>query len=184
MGVPAKPAAKSREFVRIARQPSETITLACGIVMRLELSDMKPPDMIRHILAASLLAAVTSCASGPTYAEIKHKLPPIPSGQGRVFVYRTTTFGMAIKPDVKIDNKVAGTSAARGFLYSDQPPGSHEVSITTEWKHKNTVDVAAGRTSFVSSTVTPGLLTAHVIPNPVDAATGEAEIQNCKLATD
>lgn len=116
---------------------------------------MKPNDIFRHIPVAVCIATLASCASGPTYAELKPKLPPIPSGQGRVFVYRTSTFGMAIKPDVKIDNKVAGTSAARGFLYADQPAGSHEISITTEWKHKATVNVTAGQPSFVSSTVTP-----------------------------
>jgi hypothetical protein len=133
------------------------------------------------ILGASTLGFV-SCASGPTYAEVKSTLPPIAKGQGRVFVYRPTSFGAAIKPDVKIDNKVIGESQGQGFLYSDQAPGTRQVSIGTEWTHKNSVTVRAGQPSFVRCKVTPGVLAAHIIPDQVENAAGEAEIQNCKLA--
>lgn len=125
-----------------------------------------------------------SCASGPTYAEVSKSLPPVPNGKGRVFVYRPTSFGAAIKPSVKIDDIVVGKSMGQGFLYSDQTPGMHSISIMTEANHKNTFSVASGKPTFISCHVTPGFLAAHVFPNEVDRSTGESEIQDCKLASE
>ncbi len=144
----------------------------------------KMTHYIRPILSLGLAVAslgLISCASGPSYTEMKSKLPPIAKGQGRVFVYRPSFIGAAVKPAVMIDNKAVGTSEGQGFLYSDQTPGSHEISITTEWKHKNNFTVQAGQPSFVECTVTMGAFVGHIIPNQVTNATGEARIQSCKM---
>jgi len=137
--------------------------------------------LLLSIISASALG-LASCASGPSYAEVSKTLPPIAKGKGRVFVYRATSFGAAVRPSVKIDDQVVGKSMGNGFLYTDQTPGSHQISIMTEYNHKNTINVASGNPTFVRCHVTPGLLAAHVLPNEVDDATGEQEIQNCKLA--
>ena len=134
------------------------------------------------VVAISCGLFLSSCASGPSYAEIQSTLPSIPKGKGRVFVYRPTAFGAAIKPNVMIDQNVVGKSVGRGFFYTDQPTGSHVISVKTEMTHKNTVTVQSGKPSFVKCSITPGLLVAHVLPNQVDQATGNSEIQNCKLA--
>lgn len=125
---------------------------------------------------------LSSCASGPSYADAQSTLPSIPKGKGRVFVYRPSAFGAAVKPDVQIDQNVVGRSEGRGFFYSDLSTGSHEVSIKTEMAHKNTVTVQAGKPSFVKCSIMPGLLVGHVLPKQVDQATGSAEIQKCKLS--
>lgn len=125
--------------------------------------------------------SLVSCASGPTYAEMKSKLPPIANGHGRVFVYRPSFVGAAVKPSVKIDERVVGTSEGQGFFYSDQPAGTHEVSATTEWKHKAPVVVASGQPSYVRCSMMIGLFVGHVMPKQVSSETGEAEIQKCKM---
>lgn len=132
------------------------------------------------VIATSL--SFVSCASGPTYAEAKATLPPVAKGHERVFIYRPSSFGMAIKPSVQINGTAVGTSEGQGFLYSDQKPGSHKVSISTEWTHTKTFSVKRGEPSFIRCAVRPGLLAAHIIPSQVDKATGEQEIQDCKLA--
>lgn len=133
-------------------------------------------------LALALVSSLclVSCASGPSYAEVKGKLTPPAKGQGRVFVYRTSGMGGLVSPAVKMNDVEVGTSQGGGFFYTDQPAGTHQVSITTEWKHKNTVTVAPGQNTFVQCKVTPGVLMAHIIPNQVSAAVGESEISNCK----
>lgn len=141
--------------------------------------------LTRSIVSLALAGSacgLVSCATGPAYSEVKSTLPPIAKGHGRVFVYRPSTFGAAIKPDVKIDDKVIGTSEGRGFLYSDQTAGTHQISIGTEWTHRNSVTVKPGQPSFVRCKVTPGVIAAHVIPDQVDQATGESDIQSCKLS--
>lgn len=136
----------------------------------------------RFLALAAVSSGLISCASGPSYSEVKGTLPAIPKGEGRVFVYRTATVGFGVKPSVKMDEKVVGTSTARGFFYTDQPAGSHQISIKTEWNHKNTVNVVAGKSNFVECSITPGVLVGHIIPNQVDPVKGEADIQSCKLA--
>lgn len=145
---------------------------------------MKSEHHLRSLALLGLAIAsvsLVSCASGPTYAEMKSKLPPIASGQGRVFVYRPSFVGAAVKPSVKIDERVVGTSEGQGFFYSDQPPGTHEVSATTEWKHKTPVVVARGQPSNVRCSMMIGIFVGHVIPKQVSAETAETEIQKCKM---
>jgi len=113
---------------------------------------------------------------------VKSTLPPIAKGKGRVFVYRPSSFGFAIKAPVIIDNQEVGTSRGRGFFDTDQPAGTRQISIKTEWGHGNSINVIAGKPNFVGCSVTPGVLMAHILPNQVDEATGESEIQDCKLA--
>lgn len=141
-----------------------------------------------HSAVLSILAAATlglvSCASGPSYAEALKTMPPIPKGKGRVFVYRDTSFGAAIRPKIRIDDQPVGTSVAKGFCYSDQMPGPHVISLVTEWKHKDTVTVTAGQPSFVRTHVTMGAFVGHVIPTALSTSEAESEIQNCKLVTD
>lgn len=139
---------------------------------------MKMLTTLRVTALAVLSLSLVSCAGGPSFDAAS--LPPIPEGKGRVFVYRTSGFGAAVRPDVKIDGKVVGKSMARGFFHSDQPPGEHEISIQTEWKHKNTISVTAGHPTYVQCKVTMGLMVGHVIPNQVSAETGAAEIKSCK----
>ncbi|MES2658487.1 MAG: DUF2846 domain-containing protein [Verrucomicrobiota bacterium] len=140
-------------------------------------------SVISSLLIGSALA-LASCASGPSYAEAIKTLPPIPKGKGRVFVYRDSSFGAAVRPKIKIDDQPVGTSVAKGFVYSDQAPGQHVVSLATEWKHKDTFSVTAGEPSFVRSHITIGAFVGHVIPTAVSKAEGESEIQNCKLVTE
>ncbi len=136
---------------------------------------------MRPVLLALATLGLVSCAGGPTYAEVKGTLPPIAKNQGRVFVYRPSSLGFGVKPMVKIDGKEVGQSEGRGFFYTDQAPGTHEISLATEWKHKNTLQVQAGKPSFVHCKVVPGVLVGHIIPNQVDQAEAEAELSECKL---
>jgi len=140
--------------------------------------NLKTAFIIPALIASSF--GFVSCASGPSYAEAKASLPPVAKGQGRVFIYRPSSFGMAVKPDVKINGTAVGTSEGQGFLYSDQKPGTHQISVSTEWTHKSTFTVKQGEPSFIRCAVRPGLFAGHIVPTQVDRATGEQEIQDCK----
>jgi hypothetical protein len=142
---------------------------------------MKSIALISRFLVCSLAATlVVSCASGPKFAD--SKLPPIPAGKGRVFVYRTATMGAMIKPSIKFDNQVIGTAAARGYTYTDATPGTHNIELRTEVTRSTSVAVAAGKASYVKLNVSMGFAAARITPENVDAATGAADIQNCGLA--
>ncbi|MGJ8644408.1 MAG: DUF2846 domain-containing protein [Luteolibacter sp.] len=148
---------------------------------------MIPSSILRPLCLAVISASalgLISCASGPTYAEVSKKLPPVPQGKGRVFVYRDASIGTTIKPPVKIDGATVGKSMGNCFFYSDQSPGTHVISITTESKHSTMFNVNSGQPTFIRCRVTSDLINPEVIPSQVNAASGELQIQNCKLASD
>ena len=145
---------------------------------------MNKLKIARYFVSAICIASTlgfVSCAGGGTYAETKANLPKIEKGKGRVFVYRPSSLGFGVRPKVKIDDKVVGVSQGQGFLYSDQTPGTHVVSTSTEWKRKATVNVVEGQPTFVKCSVYPGVVLAQIAPKQVERSVGEAEIQKCKL---
>jgi hypothetical protein len=54
--------------------------------------------MTRKIAAIWLLSFVClllgGCATGPSYSSMQAKIPPVDSGKGRVFFYRTSARGV------------------------------------------------------------------------------------------
>lgn len=145
------------------------------------------PRFVLSSLAATSAIILASCAGGPTYAEQKNNLPPIPANKGRVFVYRPQPFaaaGAAIRPQVRIDGQSVGTSKSGGFLYSDQSPGVRTVSLTTETTKQTSVEIQSGKPSFVECSLEMGVLVGRIKPIQVTTATGEANIQNCRFTAE
>jgi len=189
-----------KDLMRIAVDPagSEAFTSQwhVSVPTRNQITAIRPmhnsSSLARRVVSLVLVASticLASCASGPTYAEMKSKLPPIAKGKGRVFIYRGSSIGFLVQPKVRIDNIPVGTLQGRGFLYSDQPAGSREISIAIEWKQNKPVTVVSGQPSYVECMalpgvfvghILPGFLVGHIIPNQVDAARGEAKIQGLR----
>lgn len=150
------------------------------------MSTIIPRQTVLLAIAACSILSLASCASGPTYSEVKAKLPPIEKNHGRVFVYRPQPFaaaGAALRPAVKIDGQTVGTSESGGFLYSDQNPGKRTVSLSTEVTREAVVDVLPGKASFVECSMEMGLLVGRIKPVQVAPNAGESNIQSCKLSS-
>ena len=78
---------------------------------------------IAFILIVTLFLG--GCATkGPSFSELAPSINELPSNAGRIYLYRTTIFGAALQPEVKINNEVVGKSIARGFFYVDKEPGN------------------------------------------------------------
>ncbi len=147
---------------------------------------MNQMNFYKTITSLSLgLAALSlvSCAGGPSYSEVKSKLPPIAKGNGRVFVYRTSALGAAVRPEVKIDDQVVGKSESRGFFYTDQKAGPHKISIKTETSHENTINVTAGQPAFVACNMQMGVFVGRLTTSQVTTSQGESDIQDCGQTT-
>jgi hypothetical protein len=131
---------------------------------------------LRLSLAIIAVALVAGCASGPKFSEIKSTIPPVSADQARVMFYRTTAFGAAVQPEVRLNGVVVGTAVPNGFFWTDRPPGSYEVSTTTEVERKLTFILDKGDVRYVRFDIGFGFFVGHVIPELVDNATGEKEI--------
>lgn len=129
------------------------------------------------LIAISMLGG---CASGPTYLEMAPSITSLPQDTGRIYFYRTTTFGAALKPEVKLNNEVVGKAIAQGFFYADKKPGKYEIMTSTEVDRKLSLLLEDGQTRYVRFGVSMGFFAGHVYPELVSIEEGKKEIKECK----
>lgn len=111
-------------------------------------------------LALAAMAALTllgCAATGPRYAEVVQNMPTLAAGKGRLVVYRPSSFGGAVQPDVKLNGEVIGKSEPRGFFFVDRPAGRYVVSARTEVEATLDVAMQDGAVAYVESSITLGV---------------------------
>jgi len=140
---------------------------------------MKLASKISIVIVALLLGA---CATGPKFTEYKDQIPKLSTDQGRIFFYRTTAFGAALKPNVLLNDQVVGESTAQGFFYVDRDPGQYTAVTATEVTRKASFVLEKGQTRYIRFGVNMGFFVGHVYPELVDEQVGQAEIVECKYA--
>jgi len=133
--------------------------------------------LLRIGTALLLVTFLAACATGPKLAEMRSSIPPLKSGEGRIYFYRAGSMvGAAIQPSISLNGKVVGDSKPGGFFFVDRAPGSMEVITSTEVEKKLTFVLDAGQTRYVKTTTSFGVLAGRVQPELVDNATGEKEL--------
>lgn len=133
-------------------------------------------------LFACCLVALTlsACASGVKFIEMNPGTMPKDQNSGRIFFYRTTVLGAALRPDINLNGTKVGDAIAQGFFYVDRPPGNYEVVTSTEVDRKVTFVLEKGQTRFVKFSVSMGFFVGHVYGELVDSAEGLEDIKECK----
>lgn len=65
-----------------------------------------------------LFVALTlvSCASGIQFAKLQPGIKPTTAERGRIFFYRPSSFGAALRPDVYLNGKKVGEAISLGFF--------------------------------------------------------------------
>lgn len=115
-------------------------------------------------LASLAMALLTGCAAdGHSYVSVASSIQPLKENGCRVFFYRTDSLmGMALQPEIRLDNQVVGKSQPGGFFYVDTLPGRHLVTSQTEVEARLEFDIEAGQTVYVASSIGFGLLVGRV----------------------
>ena len=134
------------------------------------------------VLFLLILSAVAGCASGPSFNEYSSSIPTIEAEMGRIYIYRTTSFGAAIQPKIRVNGEVVGNAVPKGFFYVDRPAGSYEIAASTEAKRALTLTLDAGEERYVRLEVKFGLLAGHIKPVLVDNEVGKQEITKTKYS--
>lgn len=130
------------------------------------------------LVAISLLGA---CASGPTFTEHKSQIPSLAPDMGRVYFYRTSAFGAALRPNVVLNGEIVGEAVAQGFFYVDRTPGEYIVMTSTEVDRKATFTLEKGMSRYIRFGISMGFFAGHVYPELVDDQVGMTEISECKF---
>src|SRR3990170_7791577 len=101
-------------------------------------------SLVLLVFALSLLA---SCAtSGPKFVECQAEMASANPELGRIFFYRTSAMGAALRPDVLLNGEKVGEAIARGFFYVDRPPAEYVVVTSTEVTRKVSFVLEKGQT--------------------------------------
>ncbi len=138
--------------------------------------------MKRVMQLAVGLALLSGCASGMKYAEVKAQMPPLKEGEGRIVVYRPSSIGFLITPDVYLnETEVIGQSKSKGFFYVDKPAGQYECSGHTEVKRSVSFALEAGETKYIRNYLTIGVIAGHLQFELADQAKAEEELQSCSF---
>jgi hypothetical protein len=133
----------------------------------------------RSFAVTFCLALVAGCASGPKHAEVQASIPALKQSDGRIYFYRTSSMvGAAIQPTIMLNGVAVGDSQPGGFFFVDSAAGPMEVSTTTEVEKKLTFILEPSQTRYVRTHVGFGIAVGRAIPELVDNATGEKEIQD------
>ncbi len=131
----------------------------------------------------SLLALlIGGCAtSGPKFTEFAPNMSTMAPDTGRIYIYRPSSFGAAVRPDVKLNGEVIGEAVSWGFFYVDRKPGNYEILTSTEVDRKLSLTLDKGQSRYVRLNISIGFFVGHVYPELVDNDVGEKEIQDCRF---
>lgn len=140
---------------------------------------MKTPLKISLVLLGFFL--LTGCATtGPKFADLAPTISSVTPGSGRIYLYRTSAFGAAVQPAVKLNGEVIGKAVPKGFFYVDRKPGNYEIITKTEVTRTLSLTLDEGQIRYVRLNISMGFFVGHVYPELVGKETGESEIQNCR----
>ena len=133
----------------------------------------------RQILATLLvLLSIFGCASDPTFDEYARSMPAVPADDGRIYIYRITTVGDAIRPSVRIDGEPVARAIPNGFFYVDLPAGEYEISAAKNTANVLPVRLETGDEKYVRLEVKFSTSSWQFTPMLVSAEVANKEMKN------
>ena len=119
----------------------------------------------RFIVVVFITLLLGGCATtGPKYSELAPSISNHSSETGRIYVYRSSSFGAAIQPEVKLNGEVIGKAVPYGFFFVDREPGEYEILTSTEVDRELSLILDKGQTRYVRLNISLGFFVGHVYP--------------------
>ncbi len=141
--------------------------------------------LIATAMATSLLAG---CASVPMESKessdmAKRFSPPSKENSG-LYIYRSGSFGGALKKDVWVDGDCVGETAPNVFFYEEVTGDQeHKVSTESEFSPNDLlVKTEGGKNYFVRQYIKMGAFVGGAGVELVDEEKGKKEVSNLKIA--
>lgn len=128
------------------------------------------------------------CASvpleSPEKSEALKKFGPPSSGNAALYIYRSGSFGGALKKDVWIDGKCIGETGPNVFFHEEVKGGmEHKLSTESEFSPNDLlVNTEAGRNYFVRQFIKFGVFVGGAGLELVDEEKGKSEVAKLNLA--
>jgi Protein of unknown function (DUF2846) len=130
------------------------------------------------LLAICAAVALAGCAStsGARFTEANAVAPRLTPDKGRIYFYRSAMFGLAVQPEIRLNNQTVGRAVPGGFFFVDRPRGNYEASTTTEVETKLAFPLTGGETKYIRVGISLGLVVGHMQFELVDKSVAEAEL--------
>ncbi|MCP4186758.1 MAG: DUF2846 domain-containing protein [Gammaproteobacteria bacterium] len=145
--------------------------------------------MYKKLMLITLLFPIfTGCASVPMVSdektEVAKKFIPPSDGNAGLYIYRSGSFGGALKKDVWVDGKCIGETAPNIFFYEEvKGEEDHKVSTESEFSPNDLlVKAKSGMHYFIRQYIKMGLLVGGAGVELVDEAKGKEDVKSLKMA--
>jgi hypothetical protein len=138
-------------------------------------------NLLKSLLLVLMVCCIASCATtGTKFMEMNVAKVSQDPEQGRIFFYRPSSFGAAIRPDVILNNIRVGEAKSWGFFYVDRPPGDYVMVTSTEVTRKCSFTLDKGQTRYIRISMSWGFFVGHVYGELVDESAALEEINGCR----
>ena len=135
---------------------------------------------IKLIILAFVAAALAGCASGKSYTEISSQLKNTLPGKGRIVFYRDNPIGLAVQPDIRINDRTVGKSVPSGFFSCDLKPGDYTITAKTESTTTLILTIRPGETKYVRSSIGIGLFVGRPKFEEMNTKTAKYHLKELK----
>ena len=127
-----------------------------------------------------VLSMMAGCVSAPTYDEYASTMQPVPSYDGRLYIYRviTTRHNTIIRPAVQLDGEPVGRAIPGGFFYLDLAAGDYEISLSTYTKTILALRLKVGEEKYVRLDMNFFSSSWDIEPILVSAEVAREELKN------
>src|SRR5229473_4044928 len=140
---------------------------------------------IWRFLPICAFVALTGCASSSStkFTDANTVTPRLTADKGRIYFYRGgSIFGVAIQPEIKLNNELVGRAVPGTFFFVDRPKGSYEASTATEVETKLSFALTSGETKYIRISIAPGVFAGHMQFELVSKPVAEAELASLNRA--
>lgn len=140
------------------------------------------------VLITSVAALFAGCASVPMEStektEMAKKFNPPSNGNSGLYIFRSGSFGGALKKDVWVDGKCIGETAPDVFFYEEvQGNNSHKVSTESEFSPNELVlKTERGKNYFIRQYIKMGAFVGGAGVELVDEVEGKKNVTELDMA--
>ncbi len=146
--------------------------------------------MFKNLVLITLVSTLfAGCASVPMEsverAAAAQKFSPPDEGNTGLYIYRSGSFGSALKKDVWVDGKCIGQTAPNVFFYEEvEGDKEHKISTESEFSPNDLlVNAKSGMLYFVRQYIKMGVFVGGAGLELVDEEKGKETVSNLKMAT-
>lgn len=142
----------------------------------------------RMLLVILVMFVFTGCATVPMANKEKSdyakEFNPPANGKSGLYIYRSGSFGGALKKDILVDDECIGESAPNIFFYTEvEGDKEHKISTESEFSPNDLIiKVKSGLNYFITQYIKLGVFVGGASLEVVDEKKGKEDVLKLEMA--